>query len=139
MKVFEPFWTLIPSNKAILPILWQIFPDHPYLLNSQFDLTEDFNQRGYVSKPIAGRCGLNISLFDKNNNLLKETTGRFEAQEQVYQELWKLPEIDGYRTQICTFSVQGKFTGSFTRVDQSLVITYDSDLLPLRVVEDESL
>lgn len=26
--VFEPFWTLIPSNKAILPILWQLYPNH---------------------------------------------------------------------------------------------------------------
>ncbi len=139
IKVFEPFWTLIPSNKAILPILWQIFPDHPYLLNTQFDLTEDFNQRGYVSKPIAGRCGLNISLFDRNDNLLKETAGRFEDQDQVYQELWKLPAIDGYRTQVCTFTVQGKYAGSCLRVDKSLVITSKSDVLPLRVVEDDTL
>jgi len=137
--VFEPFWTLIPSNKAILPVLWKIFPDHPYLLNSQFELTEAFNQRGYVSKPIAGRCGLNISLFDKNDNVLKETGGKFEAQDQVYQELWKLPQIDGYRTQVCTFTVKGKFAGSCVRVDKSLVITAKSDLLALRVVEDETL
>ncbi len=137
--VFEPFWTLIPSNKAILPVLWQIFPDHPYLLNSRFELTEDFNQRGYVSKPIAGRCGLNISMFDKHDNLLKETSGKFEQQDQVYQELWKLPDIDGYRTQLCTFSAQGKYAGSCVRVDQSLVITSHSDLLPLRIVEDENL
>ncbi|TNF33642.1 MAG: CHAP domain-containing protein, partial [Gammaproteobacteria bacterium] len=38
--VFEPFWTLIPSNKAILPILWQLFPDHPYLLEAAFELNE---------------------------------------------------------------------------------------------------
>jgi glutathionylspermidine amidase/synthetase len=139
VMVYEPFWTLIPSNKAILPVLWQIFPDHPYLLNSQFELTDDFNQRGYVSKPIAGRCGLNISLFDKNDNLLKETGGKFEAQDQVYQELWKLPEIDGYKTQVCAFSVQGKYAGSCVRVDKSLVITAKSDLLPLRIVEDETL
>ena len=24
VKVFEPLWTLIPSNKAILPILWSM-------------------------------------------------------------------------------------------------------------------
>ena len=139
IMVFEPFWTLIPSNKAILPILWQIFPDHPYLLNSQFELTEDFNQRGYVSKPIAGRCGLNISLFDQHDKVLKETGGQFDAQDQVYQELWKLPDIDGYRTQVCTFSVAGKYAGSCVRVDKSLVITSQSDLLPLRIVEDEAL
>ena len=26
--VFEPLWTVIPGNKAILPILWSLFPHH---------------------------------------------------------------------------------------------------------------
>ena len=139
IKVFEPFWTLIPSNKAILPILWQIFPNHPYLLNSQFELNEELASKGYVTKPIAGRCGLNISLFDKDDRLLKETSGQFDEQDNIYQELWKLPQIDGYRTQVCTFSVLGKYAGSCLRVDKSLVITMNSDVLPLRIVEDEDL
>jgi len=137
--VFEPFWTLIPSNKAILPILWQIFPDHPYLLNAQFELSPALSEHGYVSKPIVGRSGSNISVFDKDETLLKETGGRFDEQDQVYQELWKLPEIDGYRTQICTFSVRGKYAGCCVRVDKSLVITGKSDVLPLRTVDDETL
>jgi glutathionylspermidine amidase/synthetase len=122
-----------------LPLLWRIFPDHPYLLNSQYDLTGDFDQSGYVTKPIAGRCGYNISMFDRNENLLKETSGRFDTQDHIYQELWKLPEIDGYRTQVCTFAVRGKYAGSCVRVDSSLIITSDSELLPLRVVEDDEL
>ena len=36
VMVFEPLWTLIPSNKAILPILWSLFPNHKYLLNYYF-------------------------------------------------------------------------------------------------------
>jgi glutathionylspermidine amidase/synthetase len=139
IRVFEPFWTLIPSNKAILPILWQIFPDHPYLLNSQFELDDTLTQRGYAIKPIVGRCGSNISLIDKNDNLLKETAGQFDDRDQMYQELWKLPVIDGYRTQVCTFTTMGKFAGSCVRVDKSLVITQKSDVFPLRVVDDEDL
>ena len=100
ITVFEPFWTLVPSNKAILPILSRFFPDHPYLLETVFELDDSFAGRGYVAKPIAGRCGANISLFDRDDRLLNETDGRFEDQDQVFQELWKLPEIDGYRTQV---------------------------------------
>ncbi len=139
VMVYEPFWTLIPSNKAMLPLLWKIFPNHPYLLNSQYELTGDFNRRGYVTKPIAGRCGFNISLFDKHDNLLKETRGGFHRQDQIYQRLWKLPRIDGYRTQVCTFAVRGRYAGSCVRVDKSLIITGDSELLPLRIVADEEL
>jgi len=139
VTVFEPFWTLIPSNKAILPVLWQIFPDHPYLLQSGFELTDTLAASGYVSKPIAGRCGLNISLVDRNDRVLTETSGRFDAQDLVYQELWKLPEVDGYRVQVCAFTVLGRYAGACLRADRSLIITKSSDCLPLRIVEDESL
>jgi glutathionylspermidine amidase/synthetase len=139
VMVYEPFWTLILSNKAMLPLLWRMFPGHPYLLCSQYELTEDFHRHGYVTKPIAGRCGFNISLFDRHEHLLKETSGGFDRQDHIYQELWKLPEIDGYRTQVCTFAVRGRYAGSCVRVDKSLIITGDSDLLPLRVVEDDQL
>ncbi|WP_133011979.1 bifunctional glutathionylspermidine amidase/synthase [Marinomonas flavescens] len=139
VMVYEPLWTLIPSNKAILPVLWSLFPNHPYLLNSSFELTEELQETGYVSKPIAGRCGFNISLYDGSETLMEETEGRFSHQDQIYQALWKLPDIEGYKSQICTFSVGGHFAGSCIRVDPSLVITKDSDLMPLRVVEYNNL
>lgn len=137
--VFEPLWTLIPSNKAILPILWQIFPNHPFLLETQFALTDRLKEKGYVSKPIAGRCGLNIALIDKHENVLNETAGRFGEQDSVFQALWRLPEVARYRVQICTFTARGKYAGSCARVDKSLIITTGSDLMPLRVVDDETL
>ncbi|HPR05431.1 MAG TPA: bifunctional glutathionylspermidine amidase/synthase [Denitromonas sp.] len=138
--VFEPLWTLIPSNKAILPILWSMFPNHPYLLDARFALDADFPvDAGYVAKPIAGRCGSNISIFDAHDALVTETEGRFEAQDQVYQAFFGLPQLDGLNVQVCTFSVGGVYGGACVRVDPSLVITTDSDLLPLRVVADADL
>ena len=139
VMVYEPFWTLIPSNKAILPVLWQMYPEHPWLLHAQFELTDYLQQHGYVSKPIAGRCGFNISLVDRHDTVLNETAGRFDEQDQIFQELWRLPDIDGYRTQVCTFSVGGRYAGSCVRVDPSLIITTDSDIMPLRVVGDADL
>ena len=61
--VHEPLWTVIPSNKAILPVMWTLFPEHPYLLNSQFEMTEALRQSGYVEKPIVGRSGENIAIL----------------------------------------------------------------------------
>ena len=139
VMVYEPLWTLIPSNKAILPVLWMLFPEHPYLLESHFELTPALQEAGYVSKPIVGRCGANISLYDRESNLMEETHGQFAAQDQIYQALWKLPDISGYRAQVCTFSAAGHFAGSCVRVDSGLVITKDSDLIALRVVDDERL
>ncbi|KFZ38207.1 glutathionylspermidine synthase [Shewanella mangrovi] len=139
MQVYEPLWTLIPSNKAITPVLWQLFPNHRYLLNASFELTDDLIAHGYVRKPIAGRCGDNVSLIDKHDSILGETDGRFGEQDCIYQALWRLPQIDKYRVQICTFALGGSYGGSCIRVDDSLIITTDSDLLPLRIVDDNEL
>ena len=135
--VFEPLWTLIPSNKAILPILRELFPNHPYLLNSQFELTDELKASGYVAKPIAGRCGHNIQLFDQQEQLLDGTDGQFHQQDTIYQELCPLPELDGLKVQLCSFSAGGTYAGSCTRVDESWIISKDSNLMPLRVLSDK--
>lgn len=139
VMVFEPLWTLIPSNKAILPVLWSLFPDHPYLLNSQYELTDELRASGYVSKPIAGRCGSNISIVDANSTVVEETAGRFHQQNNIYQQLFPLPRIDDHNVQVCTFSVDGRYAGACVRVDPSLVITDQSNLLALRIVDDASV
>jgi len=139
VMVFEPLWTLIPSNKAILPILWSMYPRHPYLLETTFDLTAKQEKKGYVTKPIVGRCGSNISIVDGTSGCVAETAGRFADRNQIFQELFPLPTIEGQHVQIGTFSVGGRYAGANVRVDASPIITTGSDLLPLRVVTDAEI
>ncbi len=139
VMVYEPLWTLIPSNKAILPILSSLFPTHPYLLRTTYALTDDLVAKGYVAKPIVGRGGSNISIYDRGERLLKETQGKFENRDQIYQELFKLPFAGGYNAQISTFSAGGKYAGAGIRVDRSLVINMDSDNLALRILDDDEI
>jgi glutathionylspermidine amidase/synthetase len=136
VMVFEPLWTLIPSNKAILPVLWSMLPDYPYLLNTSYTLTDELRAKGYVVKPIVGRGGANITIFDKHENVLAETAGRFEDRDQIYQALFRLPQIGGYNVQISTFSAAGRYAGSCVRIDESAVINMQSDNLALRIVPD---
>jgi len=139
VMVYEPLWTLIPSNKAILPVLWRISPNHPRLLRSAFELRSELEATGYAVKPIVGRGGANISLVNRKSDLVAETPGNFEERDQVYQELWRLPSVDGLNVQVSTFSAGGAYAGACTRVDRSLVINMKSDCLPLRVVPDNRL
>lgn len=138
VMVFEPLWTLIPSNKAILPVLWTLFPNHPLLLNSAYELNEDLKSTGYVKKPIVGRCGANISLIDKNETLVETTSGQFSDQEMIYQELFPLPKINEHYVQICTFTASGFYAGAGSRVDRSMVINNKSDCLALRFYDDSA-
>ena len=56
----EPLWKTLLSNKALLAVLWELYPGHPNLLPAYLDepglLTE------YVRKPRLGREGANISI-----------------------------------------------------------------------------
>ena len=116
VMVHEPLWTLIPSNKAILPVVWMLFPDHPYLLDSQFQLTDALLRNGYVEKPIVGRSGENIVITD-TDDIIGKTDGRFGNRKRIYQSLFRLPEVDQMNVQVCTFSVVGSFSGACVRVD----------------------
>ena len=46
VRVFEPLWTVLPSSKAILPLLWKLKPRHPYLLYTAFELTPQLRSMG---------------------------------------------------------------------------------------------
>jgi len=54
---------MILSNKAVLPILWELFPNHPNLLPAYFteeDAKKHLSAQGYVKKPIFGKYEHNI-------------------------------------------------------------------------------
>ena len=55
----EPAWKMILSNKAILPILWELYPNSEYLLPAYFEVQQ---LKDYVKKPILSREGANIEL-----------------------------------------------------------------------------
>ncbi|MFS1701959.1 glutathionylspermidine synthase family protein [Alteromonas sp. AMM-1] len=136
VMVHEPLWTLLPSNKAMLTVLWELFPDSPYLLESTFEITDSLSASGYVSKPIAGRCGANITMVDASDQKLSESLGKFSAQDRIYQALFPLPFVGEQYVQICSFCVTGAMRGMCTRVDTSAIITSKSDVVPLRVIPD---
>lgn len=117
-----------PERQSHPPVLWMLFPNHPYLLESRFDLTPSLKSSGYVSKPIVGRCGKNIAVFDSAAGLLAETAGEFHDQDQIYQQHWPLPVMAGNHVQVCSFSVGGGYAGAYSRVDPSPVIASSSDL-----------
>jgi glutathionylspermidine synthase len=55
----EPIWKMLLSNKGILPILWELYPEHPLLLEAHFD--EPGSMTSYVRKPLLSREGANIT------------------------------------------------------------------------------
>ena len=63
----EPPWKAILSNKGILPLLWEMFPDHPNLLPAYFEDDPNAARLGasFVRKPLYSREGANVALVSE--------------------------------------------------------------------------
>ena len=56
----EPAWKALLSTKALLPVLWELYPRHRLLLPAYFD--EPHGMERWVAKPLHGREGDNIRI-----------------------------------------------------------------------------
>jgi glutathionylspermidine synthase len=76
----EPIWKMLLSNKGILPILWQLYPNHELLLESHFDSPGALTN--YVRKPLMSREGANITLI-RDNATIASTPGPYNGRQIV--------------------------------------------------------
>lgn len=88
----EPAWKMLLSNKGLLPILWELFPDHPNLLPA-FEEAEPLGA-SYFRKPRLSREGSN-AMWMEGGVVLEETGGDYGREGYVYQALAALPEFGG--------------------------------------------
>jgi glutathionylspermidine synthase len=109
----EPIWKMIWSNKAILPILWDMYPRHPNLLWASYDQVASPD---YVRKPILAREGANIEIF-RNGEGVAQRDGAYGHSPTIYQGLYDLPDFQGARPVIGSWVVDGEPAGIGIRED----------------------
>jgi glutathionylspermidine synthase len=85
--IFNPAYTLLFQSKGLLKILWDLYPNHPLLLESSFEPLEGQKQ---VKKPIFGREGGNVSILDEDANAIESIEGDYENHKMVYQAYTEL-------------------------------------------------
>lgn len=121
----EPPWKMLLSNKAILVILWELFPNNPYLLPASFEPLD----APHVRKPIHGREGANIALVDGGEVLL-EMEGPYADEPCVYQEMAPLRSFDGYYPILGSWMVHGHACGLGIREDRQPITHNTSRFVP---------
>lgn len=94
VQFIEPTWKMLLSNKGLLPILWELFPDHPNLLPA-YETAEPLAGR-FIRKPKLSREGSNVAWVE-GNVVLEETGGDYGEEGFVFQAPGALPEFDGHR------------------------------------------
>lgn len=126
----EPIWKSVLSNKALLPMLWKMFPNHPNLLpafyEDELDNTIDFD---IVKKPIFSREGANVSII-KNGQPILDTQGPYGEEGFIYQAYHPLPKFGDNYTLIGSWLVNDQPAGISVREDASIVTQDLSRYLP---------
>lgn len=120
----EPPWKMILSNKALLPVLWKMFPESPYLLRASH---EPFFGN-YVRKPILSREGANVSIV-AGGVTIAQTSGPYKGP-CIYQEYQPLPLFDGAFPVIGSWLVNGWACGIGVREDTSRITSNKCRFVP---------
>ncbi len=111
----EPLWKMMWSNKAVLAILWDMFPGHPNLLPATLDIQKAGQH--YVSKPVLAREGANIEIIEKGR-VIARTEGAYARTDLVFQHYYPMRDFGHGYPVIGSWIVNGDPAGMGIREDQ---------------------
>jgi glutathionylspermidine synthase len=131
LRWLEPPWKSILSNKALLPMLWKVFPEHPNLLPAYFE--DELHLAGdcdsLIKKPLFSREGANISVVKKGVESV-ESDGPYGEEGYIYQALHLLPKFGDNYTLIGSWLVDDEAAGISIREDCNIITQDMSRYLP---------
>lgn len=85
--IFNPAYTLMFQSKGFMKVLWDLYPNHPLLLETSFEPLEGKKQ---VEKRCFGREGANTKIINEDGSIDVETDGVYEGHKAIYQEYVEL-------------------------------------------------
>jgi glutathionylspermidine synthase len=127
----EPPWKAILSNKGILPLLWEMFPNHPNLLPAYFEDDPNAARLGtsYVRKPLYSREGANVALISAGTTLV-EQEGPYGAEGFIRQAFAPLPSFSDQYPVLGSWLVDHTPCGLSIREDENPITGNTSRFLP---------
>jgi glutathionylspermidine synthase len=131
----EPPWKAILSNKGILPLLWEMFPNHPNLLPAWFEDDPNVGQLGgsYVRKPLYSREGANVTMVSAGTTLV-EQQGPYGVEGFIRQAFAPLPNFAGSYPVVGSWLVDHTPCGLSIREDENPITGNASRFLPHAIV-----
>lgn len=81
--ILNPAYTLLFQSKAILKILWELYPNHPLLLETS---SRPILGKTCVEKVLFGREGANIKIVSPSGTTETITEGEYKEQNTIFQE-----------------------------------------------------
>ena len=107
-RFIEPLWKAIMSNKYMLVIIAELFPNSEYILRAWNEKKEYVTS--YCKKPIFSREGANVTLV-KHNEIIEQTEGEYGEEGFIYQALANIRSQDGMFPIIGSWVIGGESCG----------------------------
>jgi len=85
--ILNPAYTLMFQSKAFMKILWDLYPNHPLLLETSYEPLQGKKQ---VEKRVFGREGANTVILNEKNHVMAQEEGEYENFAPIYQEYVEL-------------------------------------------------
>ena len=133
LRLLEPPWKALLSNKGVLPLLWERHRGHPNLLAAEFD-DGGALPPGWVRKPLHSREGANVCMHLPDGRII-ERAGPY-AGPCIRQALHPLPEFDGRYPMVGSWIVGDTACGVGIREDASPITADTARFVPHAIVED---
>ncbi|GHF15413.1 glutathionylspermidine synthase family protein [Streptomyces griseoluteus] len=122
----EPAWKMLLSNKALLAILWELYPGHPSLLPAYLDGPRELAAiTGYAAKPLLGREGDGVTLHPPGS-----PAPPAPEEPCCYQALAPLPLFDGNHVVLGAWVVGDEAAGLGIRESSGLITDSYARFLP---------
>lgn len=135
LRLIEPPWKAVLSNKGLLPLLWERHRGHPNLLAAEFDDGSDLPP-GWVRKPLHSREGANIELHLAEGQRLR-SDGPY-AGPCIRQAAHPLPVFDGNYPMVGSWIVGDVACGIGIREDDSPITRDSARFVPHAIVEADA-
>ena len=121
----EPAWKSVISNKAVMALLWEMYPNHENLIEAYF-LDDPKNVReGFVVKPFFSREGAGVIIPGVEQTAEEEEHGGY-----IMQRYTPLTKFEGGYPVIGSWVVGGEACGMGIREDDSLITKNTSRFVP---------
>lgn len=121
----EPPWKMLLSNKALLVLLWELFPECEYLLPAAWHPLKG----DYVRKPTLSREGSNIQVV-RNGMVERETPGPYSSEQAIYQAYHPLMNSSGHHAVFGSWIVGDTACGLGIREDVNPITHNSSRFVP---------
>lgn len=134
VRWLEPAWKCVLSNKALLPLLWQMFPGHPNLLEAYFAQDPHPVLDCYVEKPLFSREGANVRIVEHGKEITR-VDGPYGEEGYIVQQFHPLPKFADNYTLIGSWLIDDQPAGIGIREDKTPVTQDLSRFYPHFFVE----